>query len=764
MSLVALRTGRKHVGIDAARRAALELYGFDAEPAVLPGERDCNFRLGGGASRGVLLKFMAVGANLAGIDCQVQVLKHLARRDPDLPVPRILPTLCGSDSGAIAVGADRFATLALTWLAGEPLALARRDESLLAAVGAAIARLTRALRGFEHAGLAQQLAWDVRRLPRLAALLPDVGSATLRGQLEAVLARLACLAPKLDAARAQAIHGDCHGSNLLVSATAVAGIVDFGDMIRAPLILEPAVAMSELLTERLAPLDSVDALLRGFVAVQRLQAGEIDQLFDLIAGRHAATLLIHAWRRRHDSEGAAAVEAAAAAAGESLGRLFAVGPEALAARWHAAAGTLPAHSSLARRRRYWLGSGAELFYERPLHIVRGEDVWLIDAGGRRYLDLYNNVPHVGHAHPTVVAAIQRQTALLATHTRYLHEGILDYAEQLCSRLPPGFDTCLFVNSGSEANDVAWRMARFATGRAGAVIVENAYHGITTAASALTPTAGAVDSRWVAALPAPRRGWDWNSEPTAADLAAARADVDHALAGLEDRGYAPAAFYLDSAFTSNGVYDPPAAWLAVIIERLRAAGTLIVADEVQYGLGRSGSHFWGFERRGFDPDIVTLGKPVGNGFPMGVVIANRRLVEAFQARHGFFSTFGGNAVAAAAGLAVLEVLERERLMANAAETGERLRAALEALRATQACFGELRGAGLLWGLEVVGPEGHRDAARAQRIVNALARDHGVLTGLEGPAGNVLKLRPPMTLRPRHVELVAAALAASAAAAS
>jgi 4-aminobutyrate aminotransferase-like enzyme/Ser/Thr protein kinase RdoA (MazF antagonist) len=761
---MALRTAQRIVGIDAARRAARELYGLDASPAGLPGERDCNFRLDCGAERSVLLKILAPGSNPADIDCQVKVLKHLARRDPDLPVPRILPTLSGADSGAITVGTEGFATLALTWLAGDALATARRDESLIAAVGAAIARMTRALRGFEHPGLARPLAWDVRRLPQLVASASDVVSPTLRGLIESVLARAPALALELDAARAQAIHGDCHGSNLLVSATAVSGIFDFGDVIRAPLILEPAVAMSELLTERLVPLDSLDALLRGFVAVQGLQAAEIDLLFDLIAGRHAATLLIHAWRRRHDPKGAAAVEAAAAAAGESLGRLVAVGPEALAARWHAAAGTHPARSSLVRRRLHWLGSGSELFYERPLHIVRGDDVWLIDAGGRRYLDLYNNVPHVGHAHPTVVAAIQRQTALLATHTRYLHEGILDYAEQLCSRLPPRFDACLFVNSGSEANDVAWRMARFATGRAGAVIIENAYHGITAAVSALTPAAGAVDARWVAALPAPRRGWDWDSVPQAADLAAARADVERALAGLQGRGYEPAAFYLDSAFTSNGVYDPPAAWLAVIVERLRAAGTLIVADEVQYGLGRSGSHFWGFERRGFDPDIVTLGKPVGNGFPMGVVIANRRLVEAFQARHGFFSTFGGNAVAAAAGLAVLEVLERERLMANAAETGEQLRAALEALRKTRACFGELRGAGLLWGLEVVGADGRGDRAQARRIVDALARDHGVLTGLEGPAGNVLKLRPPMTLRAPHVELVAAALAASAAAAS
>jgi len=775
LTLIALRTSRPLVTVEEAAGVARELYGLEATASILDGERDANFRLSGAQAGTVLLKCIDAAAAGAAIECQVEVLRHLARRDPDLPVPRILPTLSGAALGSFERGGQRHATLALSWLAGEPLACERREPPLLAAVGAAIARLTRALRGFEHVALSQALAWDVRRLTDLVDTIDAVASPALRRLLRAVDRRLEAAAPALAGLRAQAIHGDCHGHNVLVSpvtpgpiaaaggSTDVSGIIDFGDMIRAPLVLEPAIAMSELLTERVSELEQLDALLHGFVSVQGLQAAEVDLLFDAITGRHATTLLVEAWRRQHDPEGATVLEAAAAAAAESLARLMAQGADALTARWHAAAGTHPSRLSLARRRTRWLGAGAELFYAEPLHIVRGEDVWLIDAEGRRYLDLYNNVPHVGHAHPRVVAAIQRQTAVLATHTRYLHESILDYAEQLCTRLPPRLDTCLFVNSGSEANDVAWRLASFATGRAGALIIENAYHGITAAVSALTPGAGGVRAPWVVALKCPPRAANCETIADAGLLAAARADVDQAVATLNARGFAPAALFLDSAFTSNGVFDPPAAWLGVIIERLRALGTLIVGDEVQYGLGRSGSHFWGFERRGFEPDIVTLGKPVGNGFPMGVLIAPRSLVEAFQAGCGFFSTFGGNAVAAAAGLAVLSVLERECLMANAAETGACLQRAISSLGSQQACFGELRGAGLLWGLDVVDAAGRADPERARRIVNVLAREQGVLTGLEGPQGNVLKLRPPMTLRPVHVQLVAAALAASAASA-
>jgi 4-aminobutyrate aminotransferase-like enzyme len=313
-----------------------------------------------------------------------------------------------------------------------------------------------------------------------------------------------------------------------------------------------------------------------------------------------------------------------------------------------------------------------------------------------------------------------------------------------------------VNSGSEANDVAWRMAQMATGHGGGLVMDHAYHGITEAVSALTPGVGQPHDPRVVTIAPPPAHLRVGDEMGAAELAAAVQDTDGAIARLAERGFAPAAFYIDTGVTSSGIFDPPAAWAAAVTARVRAAGGLVVADEVQYGLGRSGSHFWGFERRGLEPDIVTMGKPVGNGYPMGVVIANRALIEAFQAKFGFFSTFGGNPVAAAAGLAVLKVLDHEQLMANAAATGGYLRGQLESVAARHECLGQVRGAGLLLGLDVLGPDGQAAKRRTKRIVNALASEFRILIGYEGPGASILKLRPPMPFGREHADLLVHAI--------
>jgi 4-aminobutyrate aminotransferase-like enzyme len=416
-----------------------------------------------------------------------------------------------------------------------------------------------------------------------------------------------------------------------------------------------------------------------------------------------------------------------------------------------------ADMSLERRHRL-MGAGAELFYHPPLHIVRGSGVWLYDNAGRAFLDVYNNVPHVGHAHPAVAAAIAGQTAMLATNTRYLHGAVLDYAEALTARLPHHLNACLFVNSGSEANDVAWRIAKLVTGHTGALIVEHAYHGITDAMAALTPGHGEPLQPWVAALAAPPPGLRADQGLDAAALAVVQSDTDRALHTLRERGHEPAALFLDSAFTSSGILDPPPAWIAAVAGRVRAAGGLVVGDEVQYGLGRSGSHFWGFERRGFLPDIVTLGKPVGNGYPMGVVVADRPMIEALQSSFGFFSTFGGNAVAAAAGLAVLAVLARESLMDNARETGRYLKERLESLAARHPDLGAVRGVGLLLGVEVRGADSAAATRLARHFADELAAQHGVLIGAQEPG--VLKLRPPMPFGREHADRLIDALGAVA----
>lgn len=763
----ALRTTTSGMGISEALEAARKIYGIDGLITDLAGERDRNFSIRATDGTGFVLKFLDDAADPPTVDCQIGLLRHVAEQDANLPVPRVRSTLSGASSGNWSHEGSAQATLLVDLLPGICLSSIRPDPPMLGELGKTIGRLDRALQGFFHPALGQSLVWDMRRLPELAGFIPYIAAQDTRRLVSDAVAECTESLPRWRGLASQAIHGDCHSGNVLIDGTAlkITGVIDFGDAIHAPRVFEPAVSSAELLMEGSSTLDGVFELLRAYDSVRPLTHAEAACLYDLIRARHAVALLVHAWRARHDPSGAAALGAAMAQGDRSLEELTHVGREGFTAAWQASGslrlgGLEPASMEpLLQRRQRLLGAGAELFYERPLHIVRGEDVWLFDATGRRYLDVYNNVPHVGHAHPAVVAAVRRQTALLATNTRYLHEKILDYAQRLTGRLPAPLDTCIFVNSGSEANDVAWRIAQFVTGRSGALIMEHAYHGITAAVAALTPAAGEPRDDRVLGLKAPPRGLRIHDTPSAADIAGSGHDCERALERLNERGHAPAAWYLDTAFTSNGIFDPPPAWLAPIVQGVRAAGALIVGDEVQYGLGRSGSHCWGFERRGFVPDIVTLGKPIGNGFPLGVVIAGRAVVEEFQARFGLFSTFGGNAVAAAAGLAVLDVLESEGLQANAERTGAYLRERLEDLAARYACFGQLRGAGLLLGLDIVDAVGEASRSQARRFVNALCA-HGVLSGLEGPLGNVLKLRPPMSFRREHADMLAQALAATA----
>jgi 4-aminobutyrate aminotransferase-like enzyme/Ser/Thr protein kinase RdoA (MazF antagonist) len=782
--LLALRTSPPSFGSAEGERIARDLYGLAVSVSALPGERDCNFRLRtadapgadapdagtvGAATRDFVLKILDVATDAQSTNCLVGVLDHLAEQDPTLPVPRLFATQQGEAAGRFSRDGIDYATCLVSYLPGQLLIDSSPSTALLQNMGATLARIDRALQGFFHPSLTRRLAWDVRRLPELAEFSNLIESAALRDAVERVASSFRDCLPRLRGLRSQAIHGDCHAANLLVDVDgqSICGILDFGDMIHAPLIFEPAVAMSELLTEAVAPLQSVAAVLHGYAQVHDLQAAEVELLYDIVTARHAITILVHAWRRHHDHPGARVLEEASAQAARSLHELLRLDRQALTRGWHEAAGTFAATASpvvapaadLARRHRL-MGAGAELFYEKPLHIVRGAGVWAYDAEGRAYLDVYNNVPHVGHTHPTVVAAIQRQTAILATHTRYLHENILEYAEQLTARLPAHLNACIFVNSGSEANDVAWRMAQMATGHGGGLIMEHAYHGITEAVAALTPRVGQPRDPRVVTIAPPPDTLRVSDDMTSAQLSEAAQNADRAIATLAERGFAPAAFYIDTAITSSGIFDPPPAWAAAVTARIRAAGGLVVADEVQYGLGRSGSHFWGFERRGLEPDIVTLGKPVGNGYPMGVVVANRALIEAFQAKFGFFSTFGGNAVAAAAGLAVLTVLEREQLMANAAATGGYLREQLESVAARHPCLGKVRGTGLLLGLEVLGRDVSAAKKRNKRIVNALASEFRVLIGYEGPHASILKLRPPMPFRREHADLLVQAIDAAA----
>ncbi|MDX1578938.1 MAG: aminotransferase class III-fold pyridoxal phosphate-dependent enzyme, partial [Gemmatimonadota bacterium] len=416
-----------------------------------------------------------------------------------------------------------------------------------------------------------------------------------------------------------------------------------------------------------------------------------------------------------------------------------------------------------------LGPSLSLSYARPLHIVRGRGARLYDADGQPYLDCVNNVAHVGHAHPDVVAAASRQMSILETNTRYLHESVLAYAERLTDLLPDPLEVCYFVTSGTEANELALRMARTHTSRVGAVVLEGAYHGHACSVLNLSPykvlgPGGKGLRPWVrmAPMPDPYRGRYRDGDP---DLAAKYAGhVVEAAEALEteptwfgDRPPGAAAFFHESLQSCGGQIPLPAGFLAQAYEGVRGLGAVCVADEVQVGFGRVGTDFWAFEEHGVVPDILTLGKPIGNGHPLAAVVTTRAIADSFDNGMEFFSTFGGNPVSCEIGLAVLDVIERERLQENAARVGGRLLRDLEALHERHPAIGDVRGRGLFLGIELVRDRETRepDAAAADGVVQRM-RDRGILLSTDGPDHNVIKIKPPMVFSRADAELLVSRL--------
>lgn len=396
--------------------------------------------------------------------------------------------------------------------------------------------------------------------------------------------------------------------------------------------------------------------------------------------------------------------------------------------------------AMIERRNALLGPVYRLFYDKPLHLVRGEGVWLFDPDGNAYLDAYNNVASIGHGHPQVVEAIAKQAAILATNTRYIHGNILDYAERLLNTMPDEIGHMMFTCTGSDANDLAVRIAQDCTDGRGIVVTDTAYHGITQSVSAFSPSLGAnVDLgphvRTVRPPDAYRQG-----DNMAADFAVS---VEAAFADLRRHGIKPALFICDGIFSSDGVFDGPPGFLKGAVDAARSCGALYAADEVQSGFGRTGDAMWGFQRHGVIPDLVTMGKPMGNGYPVAGVAVRPEVVREFGRKARYFNTFGGNAVAIAAAAAVLDVIEADGLVQNARRIGAYLRRELNDRAEVYPAIGDVRGAGLFLGVDIVSDRHAKtpDPATTALLVNGLREDR-VLISACARAANVLKIRPPL----------------------
>jgi 4-aminobutyrate aminotransferase-like enzyme len=393
-----------------------------------------------------------------------------------------------------------------------------------------------------------------------------------------------------------------------------------------------------------------------------------------------------------------------------------------------------------------LGPANRLFYDRPVHLVRGQGSHVFDVDGVRYLDAYNNVASVGHAHPHVLDAVALQMSMLNTHSRYLHRGIVDYSERLLSTMPNGINQVMYASSGSEVNDLALRVAEMFTDAKGVIVTRDAYHGSTATVMAISPSLGDATTLGphVRTVPPP----DSYRFPDAAARFAA--DVASAVDDLCTKGIRVSCLIVDSMFSSDGIYPDPTV-LGPAVDIVHRHGGVFIADEVQAGFARTGESMWGFSRHGVIPDIVTMAKPMGNGMPVAAMAASDHVLWPFAARVPYFSTYGGSPVSMAAASAVLDVIETEGLQANAAEVGTRLRTELSRITEDDPRVGDIRGAGLYIGVEVVSDRDTKtpDRAGARRLVNALRERH-VLISVCGHDGNVLKIRPPLVFSSADVD--------------
>jgi 4-aminobutyrate aminotransferase-like enzyme/Ser/Thr protein kinase RdoA (MazF antagonist) len=747
-----------HLGAEDCVRLAREHWGVDVTLVTdLPSERDLNAMLDGRH----VLKVSNPAEDRGAVDLESVALDHAARADPDLPLPRTVRTRAGAWTATVVDRDGRECLARLITVLPGGMAEGRPVTTALAEeVGAVAARMSLALQGLFHPAAARELDWDVRRADAVLAQTDPAVLGLTADELAGLRARCARAAEATRTLPSGINHADVTLTNVLADERGVTGLVDLGDIHHTAHVCDLAVTVTSVVRntaeQQVADLwQLLRAVVTGYQRHRLLSPAEVDVLGDLVLARLALSRAISARRVVLHEDNTAYISQYDVANQRVLHQLLATAPGELSGRLHRIAGTARAPRAepsggadlLTRRHAVMGGPLSPLFYRRPLEVVRGEGPWLFAADGTRYLDAYNNVAVVGHAHPAVLQAVSRQLAAVNSHSRYVHGLVVELAERLVATMPPGLDTCLFTTSGTEANELAWRLATAHTGGTGAIVGEHAYHGSSKWFADLSPNEWppGYRPRHVATFAAPRAATGGTDRATAA--ARVSAAVDHLRAGGDD----PALVLADLGFTSEGVLDAPDEFLHGLVDGAHAAGALFLADEVQVGYGRVGPPLWRFAAHGVVPDIVTLGKPMGAGYPVGAVVTRPEIADSLARDHEYFSTFAGTPAAAAAALAVLDTLEVADLPRQAEVVGGYLRERLRDLASRSSRLGDVRGTGLIAGVDTFSADGVPDRAAARGLLESL-REAGVLAGLTGPGGTVLKVRPPLVWEAAHVDVL------------
>jgi len=737
-------------------------YQLSGQLKALPGYCDQNLLLTSNDNSQYIVKIANSAEPTLELAMQNAAMAHLTEKQ--CAVPHVLNNKHGESISTIShLGQESFCLRVLSYLPGQFYADANslnHNKVLWSNLGQFIAKIDLALADFTHAGAYRYLEWDLAQGYRVCMSKKHL----LNEQQGHIVERFLTLyqtqtMPVLSQLPQGVIHNDANDYNLLVddidNPKKISGLIDFGDMVHSHIINELAIACAyALMGEKSAQEDILSAfktIVAGYHNVRQLLDVELEVLYSLVALRLCTTVCNSALAIKNQPDNEYLL-ISVKPAWLLLKQLSKLEPYAVLCQLRQAC-QLSLNSGKSAEdiitfRKKHLGKTLSLSYQEPLKMVRGQGAYLFNEQGVSYLDMVNNVCHVGHCHPKVVAAGQAQLAKLNTNTRYLHDNIVNYTEKLLATMPKNLSVCMFVNSGSEANELAFRLARCYTQSKELLVVDGAYHGNTNACIEASPYKfdgpggeGAQPYVHKVTLPDPYRGeFQGNGTETGERYANS---VKKILAQLTHEGKKPSAFICESLQGVAGQIIMPEGYLSSVYQHVRAAGGVCIADEVQVGFGRVGTHMWAFETQNVVPDIVTLGKPIGNGHPMAAVITTQAIADAFVTGMEYFNTFGGNPVSCAIGMAVLDVIEQEQLQAHAWSTGKYFKDKLIELQQRFELIGDVRGLGLFIGVELV-----EDRVTKQPATDKTAwlveffKQHQILLSTEGPFYNILKIKPPL----------------------
>ena len=741
---------------------ANKYYNLKTKAIVLNGYDEQNFLLTNSDGIKLVLKVANDSHNIHFLDAQVKIINHLSESELSRNFQHLILNTEGESLTKIIVDNINYYVRVLTYLEGAFwVDQSNKSEKLYHNLGLFLGKMDKSLENFSHPAMHRHYTWDISTAADANRKLACIKDHDIRRIVGYFLMQFETeVLPEISSLHHIYAHNDANDYNVLIEHFEIKGLIDFGDMVYTARINNVAVACTYAMLNTKDPLLAAKNIIKGYNEICILTEKELRLLYHLIAGRLCISLTQSAFNASQDSSNEHHFITEKPAR-DLLLKLLEINPLKAENIFRKASGykeliNSDDYTEILNERKENLGQNLSISYKKKLKIVKGALQYLYDDKGKTYVDCVNNPSHVGHCHPIVVKKMQKQIATLNTNTRYLNDNIIEFAKKLKQTLPSSLSVCYFTNSGSEANDLAIRMSRHFTKQKDVVVLDHAYHGTSTTTMEMSPykfdgKGGFGKMPWIhkALNPDLYRGPFQYDDADAGKKYAN--DVKRIIDELKKENKFPAAFICETLLGVGGQIPLPPGYLKEVYKIIKQAGGLCIADEVQVGFGRVGEKFWGFELQDVVPDIVVMGKPIGNGHPLAAVVVTEELAKSFNNGMEFFNTFGGNPVSMAAGIAVLDVIQHEELQQHALEVGNHLMNGLKELMNKHSIIGDVRGHGLFIGVELVRDRITKEPAvpEIDDIVEQM-KERGFLLSTDGPLHNVLKIKPPMVFSKKNAD--------------